>query len=88
MLGETKITGYHTPGHTTGSTSYYIEDDPGLLFTGDTFFLGGMGAFFEGTGRTVLSTISKLLTFPDTTLMFPGHEYSDTTLKFALYIEP
>mmetsp|Transcript_27052 Transcript_27052/g.4993 ORF Transcript_27052/g.4993 Transcript_27052/m.4993 type:complete len:108 (+) Transcript_27052:379-702(+) len=47
-----------------------------------------MGAFFEGTGRTVLQTIAKLLAFPDTTLIFPGHEYSDTTLKFALFVEP
>jgi hydroxyacylglutathione hydrolase len=46
-----------------------------------------MGAFFEGTAVTILMTIERLLSLPEDTLVFPGHEYSDTTLKFALLME-
>lgn len=88
-LGEVAIKVLHTPGHTAGSVCFFIRPSKGppLLFTGDTLFLGGMGAFFEGTAVTILRTIEKLLSLPEDTLVFPGHEYSDTTLKFALLLE-
>ena len=41
-LGNHNIKAMHTPGHTPGCTSYYIE---GYIFTGDTLFI-------DGTGRT------------------------------------
>ena len=89
-LGNTEITVLHTPGHTQGSACYFINQRRGrpLLFTGDTLFVGGMGAFFEGTARHILLTIERLSELPGETLVFPGHEYSDTTLKFAKFIEP
>lgn len=89
-LGSTEITLMHTPGHTEGSACYLINQSRGrpLLFTGDTMFLGGMGAFFEGTARGILLTIERITELPGETLVFPGHEYSDTTLKFAKFIEP
>jgi hydroxyacylglutathione hydrolase len=88
-LGTTTVTLLHTPGHTEGSVCYYIfqEEYQPILFTGDTLFLGGMGAFFEGSARAILSTIEKLKTLPDETLIFPGHEYSEYTLRFARYID-
>lgn len=90
QLGSTEVFAIHTPGHTVGAVCFFVRpsNSPPLLFTGDTFFLGGMGAFFEGNARTVLSSINKFLALPENTLIFPGHEYSDTTLKFALYVEP
>lgn len=90
MLGLTEITVLHTPGHTEGSACYLINQRRGrpLLFTGDTMFLGGMGAFFEGTARGILLTIERIRELPGETLVFPGHEYSDTTLRFAKFIEP
>ena len=41
-IGDNKIKVHHTPGHTDGCVSYYID---GYIFTGDTLFI-------EGTGRT------------------------------------
>lgn len=89
-LGSTEIAVMHTPGHTEGSACFLINQNRGrpLLFTGDTMFLGGMGAFFEGTARGILLTIERIIELPGETLVFPGHEYSDTTLKFAKFIEP
>lgn len=90
QLGSVTIRVLHTPGHTEGSVCFFVQQSKGppLLFTGDTLFLGGMGAFFEGTAPTILLTIEKLLNLPEETLVFPGHEYSDTTLRFGLLMEP
>ena len=41
-LGETAIRLIHTPGHTTGSSSFYCPDE-GLVLCGDTLFQGSIG---------------------------------------------
>ncbi|MDH5463733.1 MAG: rhodanese-like domain-containing protein [Nitrosopumilus sp.] len=41
QVGSMKIKVIHTPGHTLGSLSFFIEDR--LLFTGDTLFVDGVG---------------------------------------------
>lgn len=89
-LGELKVKAMGMGVHTKGSMAFYVEgtDTPGAVFPGDTFFLGGMGAYFEGDLKAATNSISKLLSLPEDTYMFPGHEYSDTTLKFALYLQP
>lgn len=42
-----------TPCHTSGHVCFYVttEDEPGVVFTGDTLFLGGCGRFFEGNAQ-------------------------------------
>ena len=89
-FGETYVRVLTTPVHTKGSVCYFIQPvgAPGILFTGDTLFVGGMGAFFEGDIKAACSSVSKINGLPDDTYMFPGHEYSETTLKFALYLQP
>lgn len=64
-----------TPGHTTGSVSYYAED-AGLLFSGDTLFRGSIGRTdFPGGSydEEMRSITEKLLVLPDDTLVLPGH---------------
>lgn len=39
-LGDTKVTCYHTPGHTKGSVSFLFDNH---LFTGDTLFKHDVG---------------------------------------------
>ncbi|PNI08139.1 Zn-dependent hydrolase [Arthrobacter sp. AFG7.2] len=65
----------HTPGHSPGSTCFYLESE-GTVFTGDTLFNGGPGA----TGRsysdypTILASIrERLLTLPAETVVRTGH---------------
>jgi glyoxylase-like metal-dependent hydrolase (beta-lactamase superfamily II) len=65
----------HTPGHSPGSTCFYLESEE-TVFTGDTLFNGGPGA----TGRsysdypTILTSIrEKLLTLPAETVVRTGH---------------
>lgn len=63
----------HTPGHTPGSVSFYLN---GLLFSGDTLFRGSIGRtdLPGGDGKLIMSSIvDKLLALPDETVVLPGH---------------
>ncbi|WP_115788622.1 MBL fold metallo-hydrolase [Arthrobacter silvisoli] len=74
-VGGATLKAIHTPGHSPGSTCFYLESE-GTVFTGDTLFNGGPGA----TGRsfsdypTILASIRKrLLTLPAETVVRTGH---------------
>jgi sulfur dioxygenase len=68
-----------TPGHTPDGISLYVED---RVFTGDTLLIHGTGrADFAGgdAGAQYDSIVGKLFTLPDSTLVFPGHDYRGHT---------
>jgi glyoxylase-like metal-dependent hydrolase (beta-lactamase superfamily II) len=68
-----KLRVIHTPGHTPGSLSYYVD---GLLFSGDTLFAGSIGRTDLPGGnyeQEMASIIDKLLVLPDETIVLPGH---------------
>ena len=78
-VGSLKLRVIHTPGHTPGSICIYAD---GHLFTGDTLFVGAVGRtdLPGGSSRTLLSSIrDKLYTLPDETIVWPGHDYGDTS---------
>jgi hydroxyacylglutathione hydrolase len=77
----------HNPGHTTGAISFYI-DSPHIVFTGDTLFTGGCGRLFEGTPAMMYESMSKLGALPGDTLVYCGHEYTQSNLRFAARVEP
>ena len=80
-IGRMRLHAIHNPGHTPGSISFAVEGTP-LLFTGDTLFPGGPGAtkFPGGDFETIIGSIeNKLFTFPDDTIVLPGHG-TDTTI--------
>lgn len=62
----------HTPGHSPGSISIYLN---GYLFTGDTLFAGSVGRtdLIGGNMQKLLSSLKKLATFPPDTVVLPGH---------------
>ncbi len=64
-----------TPGHTDGCTSYRWND---RLFTGDTILIDACGRtdFQQGSAERLYDSIHKLLSFPDETLIYPGHDYN------------
>ncbi|GAB5080732.1 MBL fold metallo-hydrolase [Arthrobacter sp. AD-310] len=75
QVGGATLKAIHTPGHSPGSTCFYLESE-GTVFTGDTLFNGGPGA----TGRsysdypTILASIrERLLTLPGGTVVRTGH---------------
>lgn len=77
----------HVPGHTVGHIAFYDSENK-FLFPGDTLFTGGCGRIFEGTPAQMADSLQKLMTLPEDTLVYCGHEYTITNLKFALEVEP
>ena len=74
-LGELEFKVLHTPGHTSGSSCLYCEDEK-LLFSGDTLFRGTWGRTDTPTGNfddIINSITKKLMILPDETIVYPGH---------------
>ena len=71
----------YTPGHTDDSYSFLLDD---RLFTGDTLLIRGTGRtdFQNGDPRAQYDSIfNKLLKLPDSTLVFPAHDYKGETVS-------
>lgn len=76
-----------TPGHTKGHISFYFPGS-GAIFTGDTLFSLSCGKLFEGTPEQMHSSLGKIMSLPDDTSIYCGHEYTLSNSKFALSVEP
>ena len=91
-VGDADVHAIATPGHTSTSVCYYVPPSPtnmsGILWTGDTLFVGGCGRLFEGNARTMFESLQKLASLPDDTLVYCGHDYTLENYEFALSIEP
>jgi glyoxylase-like metal-dependent hydrolase (beta-lactamase superfamily II) len=67
----------HAPGHTMGSTIYFVGD--GAVLTGDTLFVEGVGRpdladrAEEFAHNLYHSLQERVLTLPDDTFVLPGH---------------
>jgi len=89
--GPLKIRCIATPGHTARSVCYYVFDgdlSSPLLFTGDTLFVLGCGRMFETDAPTMFASLQKLAQLPDDTLVYPGHDYTEENIRFALTKKP
>ena len=89
QLGNTVIKVLHTPGHTPGGLSYYIESAR-TLFTGDTLFKGSIGRtdLPGGNLKEELKSIkNKIITLPSETLIYSGHG-PESNIKWELLNNP
>ncbi|KAJ4968267.1 hypothetical protein NE237_014968 [Protea cynaroides] len=87
MFAGHEVLVMETPGHTRGHISYYFPGS-GTIFTGDTLFSLSCGKLFEGTPEQMLSSLRKIMSLADDTIIYCGHEYTLSNSKFALSIEP
>jgi glyoxylase-like metal-dependent hydrolase (beta-lactamase superfamily II) len=73
-LGSLRLEIIHTPGHTEDSICVLCQ---GNLFTGDTLFVGKVGGTDLGHGASMEyeSLHRKLMTLPEETRVYPGHDY-------------
>lgn len=74
-VGAVVLQVIHTPGHTPGGMCLYTD---GMVFTGDTLFVGSVGRTdLPGGSYPVLehSIRTRLYTLPGDTVVFPGHNY-------------
>lgn len=86
-LGETLFDIYDAPGHTLGHIVYHDQANK-HLFTADALFSLGVGRMFEGTPGPMWEGVKFLRSLPDDTLVYCGHEYTESNAKFALSIDP
>ena len=81
---NTKINTYEviaTPGHTLDHVIFYDKIN-NLLFSGDTLFSLGCGRVFEGTFEQMYSSLKLVNELPNSTVVYCGHEYTLSNLKF------
>ena len=91
-VGDARVQVIGTPGHTRTTVCYYLqpskENASGILWTGDTLFVGGCGRLLECDARTMWDSLAKLASLADETLVYCGHDYTVENYEFALSIEP
>eukprot|EP00750_Incisomonas_marina_P020954 INCI4117.7.p1 GENE.INCI4117.7~~INCI4117.7.p1 ORF type:complete len:344 (-),score=35.88 INCI4117.7:106-1137(-) len=66
----------------------FNEGQHGCVFTGDCVFVGGIGALFDGDEERWWRGVEQLRRLPAPTKMFVGHEYTESLLPFALWMDP
>jgi hydroxyacylglutathione hydrolase len=79
-----------TPGHTMSHVCLLSHTDQPSLFCGDTLFNAGAGNCHNGGHPEALyKTFSEQLAkLPESTLIYPGHDYIENNLRFTLSREP
>lgn len=75
-IGQMRADVLHTPGHTPACLTYVIGD---AAFVGDTLFMPDFGTarcdFPGGSAEDLFQSIQKILSLPDETRIFVGHDY-------------
>ncbi|WP_306119557.1 MULTISPECIES: hydroxyacylglutathione hydrolase [unclassified Roseitalea] len=87
VAGDLVFEVIETPGHTAGEVSYYCAQ-AGAVFAGDTLFSMGCGRLFEGTAEQMLASLGKLKRLPIETMVYCGHEYTQSNAAFARTVDP
>ena len=75
-LDQLEIKALHTPGHTSDSFSFLMNN---CLFSGDTLLINGTGRtdFQNGSAKDAYNSIfNRLLKLPEETILYPGHDYN------------
>ena len=75
-LDQLEIKALHTPGHTSDSYSFLMDNH---LFSGDTLLINGTGRtdFQNGSAKDAYNSIfNRLLVLPEETLLYPAHDYN------------
>ena len=74
-LDQLEIKALHTPGHTSDSFSFMLNN---YLFSGDTLLINGTGRtdFQNGSSKDSYNSIfNRLLKLPEETFLYPAHDY-------------
>lgn len=80
-FGRHGLVARETPGHTAGCITYVLDDET-MAFTGDAVLIRGCGRtdFQQGDARALYHSVhAKVFSLPDSTLIFPAHDYKGRT---------
>ena len=75
-IDSLEIKSLYTPGHTSDSYSFLLDN---YLFSGDTLLINGTGRtdFQNGSSKDAYNSLFNiLLKLPEETLVYPGHDYN------------
>ena len=74
FLGDVRMEALHTPGHTEGSTCFYLPSER-ALFSGDVLFQGNVGRVDlpGGDPRAMEASLARVASLPPQTRVYPGH---------------
>jgi glyoxylase-like metal-dependent hydrolase (beta-lactamase superfamily II) len=74
FVADIELQALHTPGHTEGSTCYYLASEK-ALFSGDVLFKGNIGRTdLPGSdARAMERSLARVADLPGDTTVFPGH---------------
>ena len=74
FVADIDLVALHTPGHTEGSTCFYLASE-NALFSGDVLFKGNVGRVdFPGSDpRAMERSLERVAALPPATRVFPGH---------------
>jgi len=75
-IDDLKIKSLYTPGHTSDSYSFLLDN---YLFSGDTLLINGTGRtdFQNGSSKDAYNSLfNNILKLPEETLVYPGHDYN------------
>ena len=75
-IDSLKIKSLYTPGHTSDSYSFLLDN---YLFSGDTLLINGTGRtdFQNGNPKDAYNSLfNNILKLPEETLVYPGHDYN------------
>lgn len=86
-FGSDEIHVIETPGHTAGHISLFLPKS-GVAFTADTLFALGCGRLLECGPDVMFESLEKLKKLPPETVVYVGHEYTQSNARFALTIDP
>jgi glyoxylase-like metal-dependent hydrolase (beta-lactamase superfamily II) len=74
FLRDVELEALHTPGHTEGSTCFYLPREK-VLFSGDVLFAGNVGRVdLPGADpKAMEASLARVAALPSETRVFPGH---------------
>lgn len=82
-FGTERLEARATPGHTSGCMTF-VATGHGMAFTGDALLIRGCGRtdFQQGDPETLYRSVhEKILSLPDDTALYPGHDYKGRTVS-------
>jgi len=86
-IGGEPVEVFDVSGHTVGHIAYYMPQSR-AVFTADSLMALGCGRLFEGNAAQMWASLCKLAALPNNTLVYSGHEYTQSNARFALTVDP
>jgi len=84
-VGNEKVQIIKVPGHSADSVAFYCKD---ILVSGDTIFNGTIGNCFTGDYSEYFKSLSKVISLPENTEIYPGHDLMDYAVGVIREIDP